>query len=426
MIDKIALQIPLNESIVFTVADGEEAILDYKRLAMLGLKIKSDDVEFALDGTSNPQELGHPYESLPSSFSSMACKVFKASHLKPWPYLEIKASPAKLLQGHNVFGSTDFRLCSFELLLTLSNSLPEFYKHLDIHLTEITVIDNTFSSRYEGSSEEGKQFIAHLKNVSNRYLKSGSKKEDYETTCYFDEESREMRAKVYLKEYEFENSRKKLRMRKGDFMNEFHKELMGILNDVRLEAFAKNLIRFEATIFKRKMKRIGVPTSLSRFLKYFDEFELKNGEGSLSRYFWELEFLDLIKALEGKNMKILTDGEVHNKLKLRFQKITPKGNVSYAKADRVFGFYQRLVSNGYKNVYRTMARNTFKRHKDNLLIIGFSIAQLQNLHGDTSNVVPLVKYIEIDFSSQRPDWYTEPVSQALRHFNNVSLLKRIA
>ncbi len=426
MIDMVVIQIPLAENIVIVLKNGEEAFTDFKKLNLLGLKVQSKDCEFFLDGTSEPRELSHPFESLPSSFSSMACKVNKASHLRPWPYLEIKASPAKLLQGHNLFGTTDFRLACHELMSTLAVSLPLLCDNLKMHLAEVAGFDNTFSFRHSGSADEGRQFISHIKQVSNRYLKASSKTDDYETTAYFDEKSRLMRGKVYLKEFEFKKVRKAFLQRRGGHSASYYDALLPIITDPKLEEYSKNLIRFEATITKRKLKTLGISTLLTQFLKHFDNYENIHGKDSLSRYFWKLEFDDLISALRGKDMKILTDAEVHNRLKFQFQQITPKGNISYSKANRVFGFYRRLVSEGWNNVYQSMDKNTFGRIKFLLLEAGFSIAQLQNLHCDDSNVVPLIKYIEIDFAHQRPDWYQEPTSQALKHFNNIELLRQIA
>ena len=426
MIDMVVVQIPLSRNIVTVLKSGEEAFTDFKKLNLLGLKVQARDCSFSLDGSSEPSDLSHPYESLPSSFSTMACKVHKASHLRPWPYLEIKASPAKLLQGHNLFGTTDYRLAINELMSTLIVSLPMLCDNLDMHLAEVSGFDNTFSFRHGGSIDEGRQFISHIKQVSNRYLKASSKVDDYETTAYFDEKSRLMRAKVYLKYFEFKKIKKSFLQRKEHHNSEYFNTLLPIITDPRLTEFSENLIRFEATITKRKLKLLGVPTLITQFLKYYDNYEKTHGKGSLCRHYWELEFNDLIKALKGKNMKILTDNEVHNKLKVKFQNVTPKGNITYSKANRVFGFYRRLTGEGWSNVYSSMSKNTFGRLKFDLLEIGFSIAQLQNLHCDQSNVVSLIKYIEIDFAHQTPDWYEEPTSQARKHFNNVENLRRIA
>ncbi|MGK5496300.1 phage/plasmid replication protein, II/X family, partial [Klebsiella pneumoniae] len=84
---------------------------------------------------------------------------------------------------------------------------------------------------------------------------------------------------------------------------------------------------------------------------------------------------------------------------------------SYAKAHRVFGFYRRLMNEGYEAVKLTMDRATFWRAEKDLLDIGFSKAALQNLQQNQANVIPIIKMVNVDFSNQYPDWYTEPCSR---------------
>ncbi|HDU7906413.1 TPA: replication protein, partial [Acinetobacter baumannii] len=50
------------------------------------------------DGQTITGELYHPYESLPSDYTDMAVKFYTNTMNTP-PYVEIKASPLKLLQG---------------------------------------------------------------------------------------------------------------------------------------------------------------------------------------------------------------------------------------------------------------------------------------------------------------------------------------
>ncbi len=55
------------------------------------------------DGQTITGDLYHPYEALPSDYTDMAVK-FYTNTMNTVPYVELKASPLKLLQGHNVFG----------------------------------------------------------------------------------------------------------------------------------------------------------------------------------------------------------------------------------------------------------------------------------------------------------------------------------
>jgi II/X family phage/plasmid replication protein len=129
-------------------------------------------------------------------------------------------------------------------------------------------------------------------------------------------------------------------------------------------------------------------------------------------------------------MNIYDDEKVQTKLRDFYKKFTPTGKVSYAKADRAFSFYRRLVNEGFKEVQRSFsARQSFYNNLNMLLNAGFTKAQLQNLVGNGMNkVVPLCEVITIDFSKQVPDWYVEPeygpMTKQLLGFNdNVTQLK---
>uniref|UniRef100_UPI001EE48BD0 phage/plasmid replication protein, II/X family n=1 Tax=Vibrio coralliirubri TaxID=1516159 RepID=UPI001EE48BD0 len=69
------------------------------------------------------------------------------------------------------------------------------------------------------------------------------------------------------------------------------------------------------------------------------------------------------------------------------------------------------------------SRATFSRHLNDLLVIGFSKAQLQQMQGNNlDNVVPLLQVIEIDFSQQRPSDWVEPIGNITKMYgleNNV-------
>jgi len=80
-----------------------------------------------------------------------------------------------------------------------------------------------------------------------------------------------------------------------------------------------------------------------------------------------------------------------------------------AKSVRLFGFYRRLVTEGYAKVKRTMGttgKSSFYNAVNDLKNAGFSKAQLQNL--DKKETLPLVHLFKFDFDAQRPANYIEP------------------
>ncbi|TEL41295.1 phage/plasmid replication protein, II/X family, partial [Pseudomonas aeruginosa] len=62
----------------------------------------------------------------------------------------------------------------------------------------------------------------------------------------------------------------------------------------------------------------------------------------------------------------------------------------------------------------SMSRPTFYRHIKEICEAGLSKAALQKLHeaDRANNVVPLLRFVQVDFSAQRPDWYVEPTVEA--------------
>ncbi|NMU24571.1 replication protein, partial [Vibrio parahaemolyticus] len=73
-------------------------------------------VDLDEDGNTSISSLRHPWESVPSSYTSIAMKVFQGSGFRPNACVELKCSPAKILQGHNVYGSDSLLTCATAIL----------------------------------------------------------------------------------------------------------------------------------------------------------------------------------------------------------------------------------------------------------------------------------------------------------------------
>lgn len=389
-------------------ASGETvSYVDIKECSRRGIGLEAKVVHFTGDSALDELEvadLRHPYQSLPTSFTGMAFKIFQGTALRD-ACVELKASPAKILQGHNVYGSTRIITGAYEMLMALYNSYPSFSDMLDFQAATLDAIDCTFSARAKNELQ-AKQVINQLKSVANKQMRA-SVRNEHETTCYFSRGSRHIDRKVYLKGCEFNRQLNQLRslQDKGDHS---YDRVIDVMSDPNLINYARNLIRFEAGAKRRYLDDMGVPKNLFDACKFQFEYE-KNGS-CLIADIWRKAFAPLMEALEGQKMNIFNDEQVHNRLKTMYGKVTPKGNVTYSKADRVFRFYRSLVSDGYLAVKESFsAPRTFYDNLNLLLEAGFSKAQLQNLQGNgKDNVVPLLQVIEIDFSQQRPVGYVEP------------------
>ncbi|ELO6156319.1 hypothetical protein QVL04_005334, partial [Escherichia coli] len=66
---------------------------------------------------------------------------------------------------------------------------------------------------------------------------------------------------------------------------------------------------------------------------------------------------------------------------------------------------------GFETVCGNYGKSQFSDRVASLKKCGFSQAQLQNLHSQTSNnIIPFIKYVEINFDQQVPENFIEPKS----------------
>ncbi|HBM0098704.1 TPA: DNA replication protein [Salmonella enterica subsp. enterica serovar Wedding] len=423
MIDLLQLSIPFkSEHVIETLSADERGgrYIDLEEIARrTGLRLTARDVEFEISGDLQVTGLSHPYESLPSYFASLAMKVHQGSNLAP-PRVELKASPAKLLQGHNVFGPTDVSLCAEALFTPFCMAMPLLADYLNFEETSVAKIDSTFSARLK-TINQTRQVMDVLRNVSNGQTKATKsiRSQTYDSTMYWNETSNSVRRKAYLKgqEIQADLDRCKMALRRSP-NDESLKRRINILSNPELIEWAALLIRFETSLFPRKLYDLNIPTKLLDLISYQSEYE-REGR-NLIYDMWNAGFNELFESFKGTVMNIYDDEKIFELLKVAYHSITPKGNISYSKAQRLFGFYRRLVNEGYDEVFKTIPRRTFYDNMNLLIAAGISKAQLQNLQADKkNNVIPLVQLIQVDFSKQYPDWYVEPVIP----YNNVIQLK---
>ncbi len=110
------------------------------------------------DGSISAAALFHPFESVPTHYTGMAMKVFFDSSFEP--YVQIKASPAKLLQGHNVFGSDNIEQGAMEMIGFLHEAYPLLARMLDWPRAWVSHIDVTYSARLKDQNTAKKFWIS--------------------------------------------------------------------------------------------------------------------------------------------------------------------------------------------------------------------------------------------------------------------------
>ncbi len=138
---------------------------------------------------------------------------------------------------------------------------------------------------------------------------------------------------------------------------------------------------------------------------------------------WGLAFKDIFKSFEGATMNTYDKESVLNSLKAKFYRVSHSGKISYPKATRLYGVYRNIMTDGYERTKADYPRNTWGRYTRDFIDAGLSLAQLMNLTGDQSNVVPFIKMINVDFSKQLPADFVEPLPLSQQYNLNPALLK---
>ncbi|HDL4297459.1 TPA: DNA replication protein, partial [Mannheimia haemolytica] len=177
--------------------------------------------------------------------------------------------------------------------------------------------------------------------------------------------------KVYLKGNEVQ---KRLQEAQHDFKKSPSKKYLQnsiqVLSNPNLIEFSKKCVRFEARLKQRYLDKHQIPRNLFDLIKYQRDYE-EQGR-SLIKDLWQDAFKDIIKAVGESNMNIYNRDQIQRLLRKNYFSITPKGNMSYAKADRLFSFYKNLLSDGYRETLDSMPRNTFWRYEKDLMAVGLT------------------------------------------------------
>ncbi len=359
-------------------------------------------LEKSVDREGDTINIRHPWERIPSSFEGMAFKVFDHRYdpLDKF-YIEIKASPAKIMQGHNIFGSSDIYDCCFHLLELLYVTNPEVTERLDSSSWELAQLDLTYSTRAK-DNHESNAFIRALQNVSYGQTKSRT---GFGGTAYFGKKnSRLKKIKVYTKDDET-NERIKENSLKSDGL------VRNAVFTPELLDFTAGLLRWEVSLYHRYFERLGISTRLEDMFK-----ETTFTEKNLEKY-WQSATRDLFESLAGQTMKTLDSIHIKEALRAKYSKISVKtGKISTVFADSAYRTYNDIKRDGWLVTRDSMNQVTFDRHVKLLTECGLSRAALQNMTGlnDGAQIIPFVRFIEVNFCKQFPDWYEQPAPKHVR------------
>ena len=400
MLDHLCINAPFDSSFYSVDAEGRYFFIDVD-LHSIEIPLASRSVHKNDDGSISASSLFHPFESVPTHFTGMALKVFFDSSYEP--YVQIKASPAKLLQGHNVFGTDDIYQGSLEMIGYLQMAYPTLNAMLDWKKAWVSHIDVTYSARLQDQTT-AKKVLDFLGNVSSGQTRLSNKR--FDSSVYWGgQQSRLVNHKCYMKHDEFiaQFEEYKLLAKKND---KAAMRVVEVMSDSRLINWTVGLLRFESRLKKRWLERNGVPTNLFELI----QFQRKNPD--LLQTLWTKATSSIFESLRGQTVKMINDASVLEAISNSPVVFTNSGKVSQTRIRNIYATYTLIRQHGLEKLSEMLPRPTFYRHLSELCECGFSKAYLQNLHDNKAkNVIPFMKLVEIDFNQQLPDWYESPVSQ---------------
>jgi II/X family phage/plasmid replication protein len=351
------------------------------------------------DGQTITGDLYHPYEALPSDYTDMAVK-FYTNTMNTVPYVELKASPLKLLQGHNVFGFESIELGAFHMLGMFFEAFPKLTAILDVDKTEVLALDTTYLFRLPHQNMV-QPVLDYMANLASGHRKARQVK--YDNYITWGNDGASVRPKAYGKFEEVKAQLNKIQKQadKGCMRS---KSLVMAMHDAL--PFANAVLRLEGRICKTYLTKNGYPSNL------FELIKLQHQQPELLLRLWHVAFDPILDTMKGKYMNFSSDGEILDLLKSKLVTYTKTNKPSYTKANNAFKFYSLMRQVGLEATKKLYSEAQFYKCINSLLDCGVSKSHLQNLHKNPNGkVIPFVRMFELQMSSQVPDDYQLPVSQ---------------
>lgn len=396
MLDFLRLAIPINIAFVRSLDNHHwfnGDIRDY------GIPAATRHVSKSDDGQTITGDLYHPYESLASDFTDMAMKFYTNTMNTP-PYVEIKASPLKLLQGHNVYGFESIELGADQMLGMLIEAFPNLVPILDFERTEVLHLDTTYLFRLPHQNMV-QPVLDYMANLASGHRKARQIK--YENYITWGNDGASVRPKAYGKFEEVKSQLNKIQ-KQADKGCQRSKALVCAMHDAL--PFANAVLRLEARICKTYMTKNGYPTNL------FELIKLQHEQPELLLRLWHVAFDPILDTMKGKYMNFSSDGEILDLLKSKLVTYTKTGKPSYTKAMNAMKFYSLVRQMGLQATQKIYSKAQFHKCINSLLECEISKSHLQNLaKNPNGKVIPFVRMFELKMCDQLPQHYQLPVSQ---------------
>ena len=396
MLDFLRLAIPINLAYVRSFDNHHTFNGDIRDF---GIPAATRHVSKTDDGQTITGDLYHPYEALPSDYTDMAVK-FYTNTMNTVPYVELKASPLKLLQGHNVFGFESIELGAFHMLGMFFEAFPKLSGILDVDNTEVLCLDTTYLFRLPHQNMV-QPVLDYMANLASGHRKARQVK--YENYITWGNDAASVRPKAYGKFEEVKSQLNKIQ-KQADKGCQRSKALVCAMHDAL--PFANAVLRLEARITKTYLTKNGFPSNL------FELINFQREQPELLLRLWHVAFDPILDTMKGKYMNFSSDGEILDLLKSKLVTYTKTGKPSYTKAMNAMKFYSLVRQLGLQATKSIYSNAQFHKSLNSLLECDISKSHLQNLaKNPNGKVIPFVRMFELKMSEQLPQDYQLPVSQ---------------
>jgi II/X family phage/plasmid replication protein len=396
MLDFVRLAIPIIPAYVRSFDNHHQFngdIRDY------GVPAATRHVSKTDDGQTITGDLYHPYESLPSDYTDMAVKFF-TNTMNALPYVELKASPLKLLQGHNVFGFESLQLGSEHMLGMFMEAFPKLTAILDFENTEVLALDTTYLFRLPHQNMV-QPVLDYMANLASGHRKARQVK--YENYISWGNDGASIRPKAYGKFEEVKSQLNKIQKQADKGCPRSKSLVLAMLDAL---PFANAVLRLEARITKTYLTKNGYPSNL------FELINLQNETPELLLRLWHVAFDPILDTMRGKHMNFSSDGEILDLLKSQLVTYTKTGKPSFTKANNAFKFYSLIRQIGLNPVKKLYSESQYYKCLNSLLECGISKSHIQNLaKNPNGKVIPFVRMFELKMCDQTPVDYQIPSSQ---------------
>jgi len=373
LIDHLCVSIPINPEFV-----GHSPSVDSSGNIKNSYYLKFDPLDIGLsmasksvykeDGLIKSGSIYHPFESVATSHSGIACKFFFDPFY--YPHLLFKASPAKVTQGHNVFGHHDLEKAYFDLLNFVLVEYSCLTPYLSIESASLQHIDLTFSVNV-GSQDKASECIKRLSTVKNKNFRDNPK--IFDSSVYWGStNSRLIQHKCYMKHNELQSEYKKALKSKTLQDRDFIKTI----DSLDLLNYSKGLLRFESRIKHRWFERRGVSCLMTDLIKLTND----NPDFLLSLYHSVAS--PLFDSFSGVVVDFKDDDDIYDFISSSPFVLNSKGKPSPTKIRNLFGAYCLLREKGWDSFKSSYSNSQFYKLVSDLIEVGFSREQLQQDHLD--------------------------------------------